>query len=45
MIEQALNHVVSIVQTTVSWLGLIVKIENAALSGLNHILEELKFKE
>ena len=44
MIEQASNHVISILQTTVSWLGLIVKIENAALSGLNHILEELKFK-
>lgn len=44
MIEQASNHVVSILQTVVSWLGLIVKIENAALSGLNHVLEELKFK-
>jgi len=44
MIEQASNHVISIVQTAVSWLGLIVKIENAALSGLNHVLEELKFK-
>lgn len=45
MIEKVVNHILTGGQVAVSWLNVLVKIQQAVITGLNTFLESLKLTE